>query len=318
MNISIIHICPTSTGGVSDYVDISIQHQSGAVKLAFNKELTNTVSLSGNVLLHYSGYGFAKRGAPLWLLNKITKDRHQIKTFGIFFHELYAFAPPWSSAFWLYPVQRHIAWRLAKLSDYWITNREDSAVWIKQFAADKPHKVLPVFSNVGEMTTYSAKRLPRVVVFGGAALRTATYLAAGDALFRWIVTQGLELHDIGPAMNDQTLNDALIKANAVVHGKLDMLEASVILAEASFGLVRYPVEYAAKSGVFAAYCAHGICPILISDGHQLADGLVAGEHYHAGIPDHPIDGTKIGEAAWDWYQPHCISIHTSTQLDLLK
>lgn len=316
---SITHVCPIAMGGVSDYVDVSIQNQPGATKLPLNQELAKSVSLSGNVLLHLSGYGFQKRGAPLWLLNKLRADRANIKTLGVFFHELYAFGPPWSSAFWLSPVQRYIARHIAELSDYWLTNREDSAVWLRRFAADKPHSVLPVFSNVGEMPSYASKRLPRVVVFGGAALRAATYHAAGDALFKWVRLQGLELHDIGPMMNDQMLNDALNKAGAVIHGKLDAHEVSDILAEASFGLVFYKAHEVAKSGVFAAYCAHGVCPILISPEYSPASGLKAMASYLPGIPFrshslHVIE--RIGCEAWSWYQTHKVEQHVIAQLNL--
>ena len=76
-----------------------------------------------SVVLQLSGYGFDKRGAPLWLLKEIEGRRRHIKSFGVFFHELYAFGPPWSSSFWLSPVQRHIACRLAVLSDFWMTSR---------------------------------------------------------------------------------------------------------------------------------------------------------------------------------------------------
>ncbi len=315
-DLKLTHLYAPKPGGVADYVDIMIENNYQANKLALSVSGKSNL-LPEHYLLHYSGYGFAKRGAPLWLLHKIENDRAKFKTFGVFFHELYAFGPPWGSAFWLSPAQRYIAKRLAELSDYWITNREDSAVWLSRFALDKAHKILPVFSNVGEISTYSSKRLPRVVVFGGAPLRAATYRAAGDTLFRWIDVQGLELHDIGPAMNDQTVNDALKKVDAIVHGKLDGVEVSRILAESSFGLVKYPVEYVAKSGVFAAYCAHGVCPILLSEGYAMADGLVAGEHFVAGIPDHSTHLQSISQAAWTWYQPHNISSHISAQQQLL-
>ena len=98
-----------------------------------------------------------------------------------------------------------------------------------------------------------------------------------------------------------------------LHGRLEAIEVSKILSNATFGLLKYPVEYIAKSTIFAAYCAHGMCPVLISDVYSEADGLVAGKHYHAGIPDHPIDELKIGQFAWEWYQPHSISTHVLVQ-----
>lgn len=316
MGSRLTHIYTPNPGGVSDYVNVCILHEANAIKHPLEKLTAFSTKLSGNCLLHYSGYGYEKRGVPLWLLNKLEVDRHGIKTLGIFFHELYAFAPPWSSAFWLSPVQRHIASCLVEMSDFWITNRENSALWLRRIANDKPHAVLPVFSNVGEMPSYSPNRAPKIVVFGGSALRQTTYNRGGETLFAWAHMQGLEIHDIGPPIDDPVVSASLRKAGVILHGRLTSTEASRLLADASFGVVAYPVEYVAKSGVFAAYCAHGVCPVLLSDRFVPSDGLAAGAHYLAGIPAVKVNTAKvesIGSAAWEWYQPHRVASHVSAQ-----
>ena len=242
-------------------------------------------------------------------------ERPRIKSVGIFFHELYASGPPWGSAFWLSPVQKHIARRLAELSDFWITNREGSAQWLRPFAGDKPHAVLPVFSNVGEMPAYSPVRVPKIVVFGGAALRMATYRAAGNALFVWAQAQGLEIHDMGPAISDPVILKSLQDARVVQHGRIAKEEVSSQLSDASLGILAYSVDYVAKSGVFAAYCAHGVCPLLISKHYASSDGLITGSNYLPGLPllNQKISYDKtIGIAAWEWYQGHCVSVHVNT------
>ena len=320
-------ITAPGSGGVRDFTDKlidSLGAEQAATAFAWHQDSANAIieqALSSECLyLQYSGYGYAKRGAPLWLLKQLQMNRAQIKTLGVFFHELYAFGPPWSSAFWLSPVQRHIARRLAEQSDFWITNREGSAQWLRRFAGDKPHAVLPVFSNVGEMPVYSADRAPKVVVFGGSALRLATYRAAGDALFAWAKRQGLEIHDIGPAINDPIMTNRLKTEGVIVHGRLPETEISSLLADALFGVVVYPVEYVAKSGVFAAYCAHGICPVLISEQYPATDGLIQNQHYLAGIPETvctPSNAADIGRMAWLWYQPHRLARHVEVLKNLL-
>lgn len=318
---NLTHIYPPKTGGVLDFVDVCLAHQIDAVKLPLDELTASSPPLEGTCLLHYSGYGYAKRGAPLWLLKKLEADRPRIKSLGVFFHELYASGSPWGSAFWLSPIQRLIARRLSEMSDFWITNREDSALWLKQFADNKPNAVLPVFSNVGEMADDTPRKLPKIVVFGGAVLRAATYRAAGDSLFNWARAQGLVIHDIGPAMNEQAITNSLTQAGAIIHGRLEREEASSILSDASFGVVKYPIEYVAKSSVYAAYCAHGVCPILISDSYAASDGLIKGENYLAGLPDELITEAKaghVGKTAWQWYQPHRVDSHISTQLNLLQ
>ena len=273
------------------------------------------------VFLQLSGYGFEKRGAPLWLLGAIEKRRKHIKTFGVFFHELFAFGPPWTSAFWLSPVQRYIARRLAELSDFWMTSREGSAQWLKRFAADKPHAVLPVFSTIGEPADYAQTRLPRVIVFGSPGLRQLTYQAAGDKLFTWAKQAALEIHDIGAPVADQQLLATLRSNGVALHGHLPDREIRHAMASAMFGLLAYPVEYVAKSSVFAAYAAHGLCPVLISQGYGKSDGLVCGHHYLPNVPTQMVSfvqAAAVGAAACEWYQPHQLRNHAEAVRGFLR
>lgn len=321
MSNHLIHLYASTPGGVADYVDVCVGHDVAHGKLAIGKHITPNTPLPEKCLLHYSGYGYSKRGAPLWLLNKAQANRPRIKTLGIFFHELYAFGLPTGSAFWLSPVQRYIARRLAEMSDFWITNREGSAQWLRRFSGDKPHAVLPVFSNVGEMTAYTPERAPKIVVFGSAGLRMSTYRTMGDALFSWVREQGLELHDIGPAIDDHVLSATLREAGVVQHGRLEPAEVSKQLSDAMFGMLAYPIDYVAKSGVFAAYSAHGVCPILITKHHAPADGLIAGSNYLAELPVGNMQfgiSRDIGHAAWDWYQPHRIMVNIHTMARVLR
>src|SRR2546429_1310848 len=78
------------------------------------------------VLLHYVGYGYARRGAPVWLVNGLgrwSKYRSDTRLL-MMFHEISASGPFWTSAFWLSPLQRHLAARLAQLSDGCLTNMQ--------------------------------------------------------------------------------------------------------------------------------------------------------------------------------------------------
>jgi hypothetical protein len=325
--MSITLITPHSQGGVTDFADRLVENlaaEQPTTAFALEQGTANTIvgreSSSECLYLQYSGYGYAKRGAPFWLLKHLQTNRTQIKTLGVFFHELYAFGPPWGSAFWLSSLQRHIARRLAEQSDFWMTNREESAKWLRRFAGNKPHAVLPVFSTIGELESYSVNRTPKVIVFGGEPLRYVTYQAAGNELFTWAKQQGLEIHDIGPSIKDPILSNRLSSEGVIVHGKLPHIEISRLMADAMFGLVAYSVEYAAKSSVFAAYCAHGICPVLISQHYGEADGLIQRQHYLPGIPKTqctPTIAADIGQTAWNWYLPHRLASHIAVLNKLL-
>lgn len=274
---------------------------------------TDTAGVSGDLLfLHFSGYGFQKRGVPTWLVQTLRDMRPRFNKVGIVFHELFApYGPPWGSAFWLAGIQKRIARELLMLADFWVTNREGSARWLCQYSDTAPHKVLPVFSNVGELDAFEpTPRQNRMVVFGSSGVRTNVYQWGNGEIFRCAARNGLEIHDIGPRIQEPALQAQMAQAEVVVRGKLPAEEVSAALAEASYGALAYPVDYVAKSGVFAAYCAHGMCPILLSRDYETHDGLVAHRHYAPGfdmLNDTAIQPTLIGREAHAWYAPHRVS-----------
>lgn len=314
----------TQEGGVYDFScrlqEAVGRDEMGLVHLSRESAADWKIGPEDTLVLQLSSYGFDKRGAPLWLLREVEKRRTHIKTLGIFFHELYAFGPPWSSSFWLSPVQRHITRRLAEMSDFWMTSREGSAAWLRQYAKDKPHAVLPVFSTIGEADSLVQTRLPRIVVFGSPGLRQLAYQAVGDKLFTWASKASLEIHDIGAPITDAQLAATLRTNGVIQHGRLDSEKVGRLMEDALFGVLAYPVEYVAKSSVFAAYCAHGICPVLISEKYVHAVGLVAGSHYLPGVPDVGVMtmAQHIGRKAWEWYRPHSVARHVSTMNNLVK
>jgi hypothetical protein len=314
-------LAPAAPGGVMDF-SLRLQAALGTNRTEL-AELTGqnaAQTLAGEaVFLQYSGYGYARRGAPLWLCAALERQRPKIGTLGVYFHELYAFGPPWSSSFWLSPAQRLAARRLAQQADFWITSREAYAQWLRRPAGGKPHAVLPVFSNVGESPEFSPARAPSIAVFGSAGLRQAGYEAAGDALFAWARQASLTVHDIGPPIAEASLSARLDAAGVVRHGRLPAGEVARLLAGAAYGLLQYPAAYAAKSSVFAAYCAHGVCPVLLPAGSAPADGLSAGRHYLPRLPVAPLaegEAEAVARAAFAWYQAHRLARHAET-LDAL-
>lgn len=310
-------------GGVQDFAHV-IAARLGAEGSVGTLTATDTAILESpsrsDILLQYSGYGYARRGAPMWLLRRILAGRPGFRSLGVFFHELYAVGLPWSSAFWLSPMQRYIAQRLAESADFWLANCEVSGRWLRRFAADKPHAVLPVFSNVGEPAECHSRRHPKGVVFGGSAVRAATYRRAGESLLVWSREQGIEIHDVGPAMQDPAMIDLLRRAGVIVHGRLEPAGVGPLLADASYGIVAYETPAVAKSSVFAAYCAYGVCPILLATRYAPSDGLQAGRHYLPGIPyrsDELHAHLEVGQRAWHWYQDHRIERHVLALKGLL-
>lgn len=318
--VTLTIVVPPVAGGVWDFSHAISQELSGSVVREITRSDTRALDV-GTVLLHYSGYGYAKRGAPLWILDEIRARRRRFRRLGVFFHELYATGPPWSSAFWLSPVQRHVARQLAELSDFWLASCESYGKWLRRFAGNRPHHVLPVMSNVGEPVDCPTQRRPTVVLFGGAPLRESTYKTGGADLLAWVRAQQLELHDIGPPLQDRALEQHIRAAGAVVHGRLHTEQVSSLLADARYGVVAYRGDALGKSGVLAAYSSHAVCPIVLADHVTTPDGLRAGRNFHAGIPprDFPAaSAMAVGKGAWCWYQNHRLERHVAATRDLLQ
>jgi hypothetical protein len=313
MQASSISLIPPGTGGVRDYASvISESLNAPLVELAPH---TDTGALSGELLcLHFSGYGFQKRGVPTWLVQTIRDVRPRFQRVGIVFHELFASGPPWGSAFWLTGAQKRIARDLLMLADFWVTSREESARWLLNRRSQVvPHRVLPIFSSVGEPGSIDTPRQSKLIVFGSAGVRLNVYQWSNGEVFRCAQRHGLQVHDIGPPFEQQAaLAARLAEEGVVVHGKLPADQVSAALADARYGALAYPVDYVAKSSVFAAYCAHGVCPILLSRGYETHDGLIADRHYASGfgtVDEKTIRPARIGREARTWYEPHRTSEH---------
>lgn len=287
--------------------------------------LETLLSLPVNGLyLHYVGYGYAPRGAPTWLLHALRSYRRERPSvrLGVMFHELYATGLPWQSSFWLSPRQRKIAAQLARLADFWVTNREQSAAWLRSVGGGTWGEVLPVFSNVGEGNSTGSEVRRGIVIFGGAGLRTATYAAAGEELFRFARERDQPIHDIGTPVSGPRLRQQLEAEQVLRHGTLPPERISPLMAGSLYGALAYPVAFAAKSTVLAAYAAHGLCPILLSMSTANNDGLCSGIHFLEGIPGSErthtqANAVEIGQHAFRWYGGHGLQIQADRLFSLL-
>lgn len=276
---------------------------------------------SPTILLHYVGYGYAKRGCPFWLVNGLEKWRRASsdRTLVTMFHELYATGPIWASSFWLSPLQKNLAVRLARLSDRCLTSHQGYAQILYELSLGKHTQIpaVPVFSNIGEPKQVPplASRPRRLVVFGTPSNRLRVYQRSLAALER--TCQELEIEEILDVGSPTDLDISPVNGiPVVVMGKRTAAEISSLLLSSIAGFFDYHTQYLAKSGVFAAYCAHGMIPIGIFYDVLQMDGLSAGKHYWLG--DRPTGrlslevGQAIAHNAYTWYQTHNLSVQAKT------
>ncbi|MGI4778477.1 MAG: hypothetical protein ACRYGA_10250 [Janthinobacterium lividum] len=312
-------------GGVYDFAS-KLAGPIGApvVELA---RTTDTSAWSGDLLLlHFSGYGFHNRGVPVWLNEEMRSLKKRFRVFGVVFHELFAFGPPWRSAFWLSGKQRKIASELASQADFWLTNRDTAAEWLMKHAPSVPHATMPVFSNVGEPASIDADgrnpdREHTMVVFGSNTMRMLVYAWNDGEIFKVARQQGLRIHDIGPTIQDAAIARRMAREGVIVQGRLSAEQVSAAMLRAEYGVLAYSPAYAAKSGIFAAYAAHGVCPVMLCKGGALRDGFQPGVNYFDGFDalgrgKSQFDARSVGRAARQWYEPHSIDAQIATLMKL--
>lgn len=281
------------------------------------------ISHESPILLHYVGYGYAKRGCPIWLVDGLEAWKHHYgERLVTMFHETSASGPVWTSAFWLSALQRRLVRRLVGLSDRVLTSKELYAEILQRLINQQarpqnktklPIPSLPVFSNVGEPKTILPlnKRDRTVVIFGGPVTRARTYQHCQNELVYVCKQLNIEkIIDIGSA--NGFIPSSIGNVPIDVLGPKPALEIGQILSSAFAGFVDYPIDFLGKSTVFASYCAHGVLPIVRGFHGLGADGLIAQHHYwHFGSTDSSIDepiAQEIASNAYIWYQDHNLTI----------
>jgi len=316
----LVHGGNDSTDAIEvDFPSVNLSGQCSASVLAQTiRQLADEAEGPVVVLLEYSSYGYAKRGAPWWLARGLQRvcgtDGVPLVTM---FHEISASTwKPWTSTFWLSPLQSWIARRLAQASVGLMTTHPTGAETLERFVGGRtPVEVCPVFSNVGEPEERPAfdARSPRAVIFGGERTKTALYDTHRDATRSAFERWGIDLViDFGPP--DAAVPEAL-RTSVDVRGLQPADAISDLLLDARIGLLHYPAAIATKSGILAAYIAHGVVPVLVAPepmGGQLEAGTHFAHELGPGDDTSPTDGVTIAQAATDWYERHAHSQHAAT------
>lgn len=278
--------------------------------------LAKYVGKDSTVLLHYVPHGYAKKACPFWLIQALSEwrslsERNHLLTM---FHELYAtLTLPWDTDFWLWPIQRNLYIKLAKLSDSCITSCANYGQRIDYIRPEEQPAslVLPVPSNCGEPKTVSAFNLrkPIAVIFGQAGSKSKVYQHIEQAAEGLTQLGVKEILDIGPFSDIYSSEVGGIPIYRL--GKQSEQEISKVLHSSLLGLIHYQPQRMPKSGIFAGYSAHGLpCLNLSHERQSIADGLLEAHHY---ITPKQLSQTSlsnlqsIAEHSYSWYQGHNLS-----------
>jgi hypothetical protein len=310
-------VCDRTWSGEKTIDDFPISQLSTSTAQALSSLLLE--NQAHKVLLHYVGYGYAKRGCPTWLVDGLEKwrsgnDDRQLVTM---FHEVYASShKPWTSSFWLSSMQKKLAASLVQLSDRLLTNNQLYAGILSGLSRGKHLDIpaIPVFSNIGEpkQVPLLSERQPWLVIFGGSNNRRRAYLKSRTKIISVCEIFGVEkIIDVGISTELSLSNLDGIPIQEM--GKLSINQIQEIFLNCYGGFLDYNPDFLAKSTIFAAYCSHGLLPISAKGGDLKIDGIESERHYLA--TDKLLQSrVKIEEfqtivdSAFTWYQNHCLSL----------
>jgi hypothetical protein len=303
----------------------SVETADGFDVVSLDRLIDQSSRKYDHALLHYVNYGFQKRGVPFRLLSILRALRKQHRG-GLVtvFHELYASGPPWTSAFWLRPLQMYLAKAVARLSDPCIVSSDNFVSELKRVVPEARIQLHPVPSGLEEPSlspNQIVDRDPhRWAIVGGTALVERSLRSFRRLLHRIP-------HSIAPRVlfilggNENPASRSLLVDLAVqsdYRPRIAATEASEILKTCSFAWFDYfvhrDVEMSVilKSSAFASACAHGVISVFphpgsaVSLGGDRLPGPFFVEPDRSEVPG-ANDRAKISADIYNWYQQHASS-----------
>jgi hypothetical protein len=275
---------------------------------------------AGCVILHYVGYAYSSRGIPFWLVEGIEawkRKKPDGKVIAIF-HELYASGKIWQSAFWLRIFQKKLVFRLLKLSTHAIANTQITYDILKSAVPDKSVFLRPVFSNIGEPEAVPefGSRNNALVIFGSAFLRDKIFKERNSLVF-W--SQKLKVNtiiEIGALPENS--REPIPSLEIIQKGILPGNEVSEVMKKCRFGILSYPASLLTKSGVFAAYAAHGMVPVIINSGHHPSKDNLIPTAYYLSKDSGNEDFELISKNLKLWYDNYSVSKTAKVIFEMIK
>lgn len=281
-----------------------------------------------HIILHYVNYGYQRRGVPLGLLSTLSHlQRNCSGRFLTIFHELYASGPPWTSPFWLRPIQKQIARSVANMSQACVVSSDTMLNELRALAPAVDAFVHPVISNFGE-PTLSVEQITnrdpyRWAICGGTALVERSLRSLRSVVSRIpenVTPRQLFVLGGNDNLAVRSIIAGLPNIEAVYRPNIAAADASNVLSTCSFAWLDYfhrhdvPTAVLLKSTAFAAACAHGIICVLPHTGSAIfleGDRFPGPFFVNATVSRLPtdVDRGEIATACYDWYYNHSSSEH---------
>lgn len=212
-------------------------------------------------LLEFTPLAYSPIGLSTPLLLQVLLWRLQGCRVVTYFHELPFANGPGCKRWLAVQLQRTYCMLLAGLSSHAVVNQPSGLALLKLACSSRRISFLPVCSNVGEseQAPTPEQRPLQVVVFGSPGKRRHAHdLVAAQGGYRRLFGPSVRVVDIGEPL---PLTHPLASEVEVL-GPLPVAAIEAHLLNSRFGFFYAEPDQFSKSGVFAAYCAHGVVPIL--------------------------------------------------------
>jgi hypothetical protein len=216
-------------------------------------------------LVHYGPYGYSSVGEPAVFVSAIEELARTMPVL-VFFHETYASGWPWRRAFWTNRQQRSSIVRLLAVAKVSFSSNEKYMRRLSRMqGSGRPLIKIPIFSNIGEPGSLRPlrERSRQLVIFGQLVTRVRLYReqrAALEAICRKLRITSVV--DVGSGKSEH-VPATLAGVGVTSMGFMDEDALSLLMADSIAGVVGYWPDVWEKSGVVAAYEAHGLVPILV-------------------------------------------------------
>lgn len=227
-------------------------------------DLLDICNFGTPILLEFTPLAYSRLGLSWPLLLQVLRWRLNGCRVITYFHELpFSNGRQWKRKL-AAMLQRCYCVLLAAASSSSVQNQETGSRWLKVLCGAHRLSFLPTCSNMGESqdAPNPENRPLQVVVFGSPGKRRHAHaLVASQGGYRRLFGANVSVIDIGELMR---LPDK-IAAEVSALGPLPVEEIQNHLLSSRFGFFYSEPDQFSKSGVFAAYCAHGVVPIITHD-----------------------------------------------------
>ncbi|MDD5070451.1 MAG: hypothetical protein PHV17_06950 [Candidatus Omnitrophica bacterium] len=317
---------PEEIDNLAGFNVISLNKSDSKSLLNFFAEIVQTGDRVTPIIVHYSNYGYAKRGCPFWLAISLKKAKTALPNLRIItvFHEFYARGGIFQSAFWLKGFQAGIAAKIISLSDEIVTTSQAYFRILKKISKCpwREINVLPVYSNIKEPPKPPTLigRANHILIFGKSVekLRKNNFLVVK-------VNQLCRLLKISKiiVVSDSAKENGFPFLTVPVETKdfADSDELSQLLLTVRFGLLFYSLDNLDKSGVFAAYAAHRSVAIVI-DKKKVSDNGLSEKRcltFSEILKNNKeLDLQAIADEAYRWYLGHSFQIQIEIFFKFLR